>query len=129
MAGAEKVASDLMESPRLRGGFDEGEVLVVPLQNAEGGFCRFFGSIWCFSKRSLAGPHVIGGVTMNHGQVAFPDLPVLEILSDFSSCATISCENKDSGSGLIQAMNDVNFFFNLITKNLHGDKVVGLRVV
>lgn len=66
---------------------------------------------------------------MNHGQIAFPDLPFLEIPSDCSGSPAISCKDKDPGGGLVKAMDDVNLFLDLITKNFHGDKITGPWVI
>lgn len=109
----------------MRGSFNKGQSVLVFSEHVERGFRWLFRGIGRLFERSLTGPFFFLRVTVNHREVFFHDLSFFESLPDFTGCDAVGCEENDSRSWLIESMNDMNFLFDLISKNFHRNEIVG----
>ena len=118
-----------MKASRKRGGFDEGKAGGAFGDDTEGRFCRFLGSVGYFFQREHTSPRVVFRMSVNYCEVCFGDLSFLKVLSHPARRKAVGGEDEDSRSRLIEAMKDVDFLSDLITKNFHCDKVTILWFV
>ena len=66
---------------------------------------------------------------MDQGEVGFLHATLFEGLAHFLGGVAVGCKKNDSRGRLIEAMDDVNDFPQLIAKDLHRDPVFRLGLV